>query len=161
MLTSPTPLPAPITTCAIVACVVNADAAATGRRARRPRVLVVDDEHCCRAAMRRELMRLGYDVQLAASGAEALELFPSSGADVVLTDLLMARMGGLQLIRMLRARWPDEPVIAVTGGTLPDVATCRRLDAEGITLLAKPFGEAELAAALHRALGGEHGTPRI
>jgi len=123
-------------------------------------VLVVDDEGMCREALRRELTRLGYDVALAESGAEALALFGERGADLVLTDLLMPSMSGLQLIRRLRAAWPREPMVACTGGTLPELAACRRLEAQGIPLLVKPFDDEELAQALACALraGAEPGT---
>jgi len=122
--------------------------------ARRLRVLVVDDEGMCRAALRRELIRLGFEVTLAGSGAEALASFDAHGADLVLTDLLMPNMTGLQLIHLMRAERPDRPMIACTGGTLPEVAACRRLAADGIPLLVKPFDGDELRVALQRALGG-------
>lgn len=120
---------------------------------RRVRVLVVDDEGMCRSALRREFTRMGFEVELAESGAEALALFVEHGADLVLTDLLMPSMSGLQFIRRMRAAFPDEPMIACTGGTLPELAACRRLDAQGIPLLVKPFDGNELRVALRRVLG--------
>ncbi len=121
-------------------------------RACRLRVLVVDDEDMCRAALRRELMRMGFDVTLAGSGLQALDSLHALGADLVLTDLLMPSMSGLQLIQRLRAEQPAGPMIACTGGTLPEVAACRRLAADGIPLLVKPFDGDELQLALQQAL---------
>jgi CheY-like chemotaxis protein len=123
-------------------------------------VLVVDDECMCRTALRRELMRLGYRVSVAGSGAEALALDAERGADLVLTDLLMPSMSGLQLIRRLRAHMPGRALVACTGGTLPELAACRRLAADGIPLLIKPFDGVELEEALLHALSVARDTTR-
>jgi CheY-like chemotaxis protein len=119
----------------------------------KPRVLVVDDDVSCRNAIGRRLTLLGYDVRLAGSGTEALELFRDEGADLVMTDLRMPAMGGMELIRRLREARPDEPVIAFTGGDLPGLAACLPLERTGVSFLSKPFNEDDLELALRRALG--------
>jgi len=85
--------------------------------ARPRRVLVVEDD-CLAAESTLELLRVwGYDVRLATSGPAALELVPAFQPDVVLLDLSLPGMGGLELARQLRARATSAALvlIALTG----------------------------------------------
>jgi CheY-like chemotaxis protein len=120
---------------------------------RTPCVLVVDEDPAGLASLSRHLRQLGYDVRLAAGGAEALDSFREHGADVVITDLLMSGMSGTELIRRLREVRPDEPVIVFTGGRLPKGGACNRLAQQGIPLVSRPFDDDELQLALRRTLG--------
>ncbi|NJD67638.1 MAG: response regulator [candidate division NC10 bacterium] len=79
------------------------------------RVLLVDDEPDIRRLLSRHLRRLGYTVGEAADGEEALALVPREGPDVVITDMAMPRLGGLELIERLRDLAHDLPVIVLTG----------------------------------------------
>jgi CheY-like chemotaxis protein len=89
------------------------------------------------------LEELGHDVVEAGSGHEALALLEKTGFDMLITDQAMPRMTGLQLLDIVRERWPDLPVILATGyaeipgGTQVSVAK-----------LGKPFTERELGQAL-------------
>ncbi|MEP7053396.1 MAG: response regulator, partial [Pseudomonadota bacterium] len=67
------------------------------------RVLVVDDEENLRLVLRTLLRRHGYEVETAASGEDALGMVDSFGPDVVLTDVRMPKMGGLDLLTTLKA----------------------------------------------------------
>ena len=87
------------------------------RRSGLPRVLVVDDEEMIAEELAEYLGRKGYDVATAGSGLEALELYRSRPADIVITDLLMPEMDGNELIRRLRRTDPDLPIMLVTGHT--------------------------------------------
>jgi CheY-like chemotaxis protein len=89
---------------------------ATKTSPRRPAVLVVDDETSIRALMSRVLQTAGYEVVIAASGAEALERFKDmKQCDLVLTDLMMPEMNGDELVRRLRFDQPDLKVLYLTG----------------------------------------------
>ena len=68
------------------------------------RVLIVDDEENIRIVLRTLLRRHGYEVEAAASGEAALPLVESFGPDVVLADVRMPKMGGLDLLATLRAK---------------------------------------------------------
>lgn len=78
------------------------------------RVLVVDDEASARHALGELLSDAGYEVDTACDGEEALADLDRFVPDVVLTDLLMPKMGGEELIMRLRKRAPDLPVVVMT-----------------------------------------------
>ena len=79
-------------------------------------VLIVDDDVCTRLVIEATLSRLGYRTRSAEDGAAALADFQRDPADLVITDLLMPRMNGLELIAALQA-FPRTPkVIAMSGG---------------------------------------------
>ncbi|MCH6591030.1 MAG: response regulator, partial [Proteobacteria bacterium] len=78
---------------------------------------VVDDEEVIAEELAEYLQLKGYDVATAGSGLEALELYRSRPADIVITDLLMPEMDGNELIRRLRRTDPDLPIMLVTGHT--------------------------------------------
>lgn len=79
-----------------------------------PRVLVVDDELYNRDLMVRTFARAS-EVVAAADAGEALAVLARWSADVVLTDLALGRPDGLELARVVRARWPTVCIIVVTG----------------------------------------------
>ena len=85
------------------------------------RVLVVDDEENIRVVLRALLRKNGYEVEVADSGESALALVDTFGPDVILTDVRMPKMGGLDLLATLRATgW--KPVRSVTSWTRTETA---------------------------------------
>jgi PAS domain S-box-containing protein len=132
------------------------DGAATGAG---ERVLVVDDEEFILETTREALRDVGYRV-LTASGAEgALQAIEESEeeVDVVVTDLRMPNVDGFDLIRTLRARYPNLPIIAASG--VADGRTDEALNAGAQAFLAKPFTAEKLQAALHEALHAPDEAP--
>jgi two-component system, OmpR family, KDP operon response regulator KdpE len=109
------------------------------------RVLVADDEPAIRKVVRDAFERDGYDVAAAIDGQEALEQFEAGGFDLVVTDLAMPRLGGLELVQEIRRRSKAVPVLVLTvrGEEREKV---RLLDAGADDYLTKPFGVAELLA---------------
>ena len=79
------------------------------------RVLVIDDEDLIRRAVRTVLERAGYRVREARSGLDALRLWNEEESDLVITDIHMPGMDGLELIQRLLALKPHLPIIAVSG----------------------------------------------
>jgi two-component system response regulator HydG len=79
-----------------------------------PRILVVDDEPANRITLERILSREGLDVDYASDGRAALEVVREGGVDVVLTDLKMPGMSGLELLRAIHALAPDIEVALMT-----------------------------------------------
>lgn len=78
------------------------------------RVLVVDDEEGIRLLYKEELEEEGYDVELASSGEEALERLEADHIDLVLLDIKMPGMDGIEVLRKVKERWRELPVILCT-----------------------------------------------
>jgi two-component system, OmpR family, response regulator MprA len=124
------------------------------------KILVVDDEPAVRDSLRRALQLEGYDVELAADGAEALErVAGQNGIDAVLLDVSMPRLDGLEACRRLRRDGNAIPVLMLTAR---DAVSDRvaGLDAGADDYVVKPFALEELLArlrALLRRLGPQSG----
>ena len=114
-----------------------------------PRLLVADDDPAIRKALR--IILAGYDVREAGDGAEALRIFEAEGADLVLSDLQMPAMGGLELLRRVKAADDTAAFIILTGaGTVENAVQALRLAADDY--LVKPFNVDEVLLACQRAL---------
>ena len=85
-------------------------------------VLIVDDEMNIRRVLAAMLKRDGYEVTAAADGEQALAAMQRTPVDVVVTDLVMPRMGGLDLLRHVATANPDVPVIMITAHGTVDTA---------------------------------------
>jgi putative nucleotidyltransferase with HDIG domain len=115
------------------------------------RILVVDDEAHVRAMMGAALEREGYDVQLAASGREALESIEHNSFDLVLTDIVMPDGNGLSLLERIRAMQPHLPVVMVTA--IHDISVAIDSMRRGAyDYLLKPFEREHLVSTVQRAL---------
>src|SRR3970282_432571 len=99
---------------------LDADPGRGGRVAERKTVLVVDDDRAVGTVLGALLEQAGLEAQWVRSGAEALDLLAARPVDVVLTDLRMPGMDGMELLAQLDARWPDVPVVMLTAhGSVP------------------------------------------
>ena len=115
------------------------------------RCLLVDDDAGIRAVLRRVLQADGFDCAEAASGVEAIGLLEQERFSLVLSDYHMPEMDGESLLQLLRARWPETPVVMLTAA--PDVALAVRcLELGALDYLTKPFGLDELRARVRQAL---------
>jgi DNA-binding NtrC family response regulator len=114
------------------------------------RVLVVDDERPIRFLMEKELPRAGCLVTCAESGEDALERLRTQDFDVVLMDLKMPGIGGLETLRRIRESGTAAEVVVLTGH--PDVATAiEAMKLGAYDYLTKPFKLAEVELVLRRA----------
>ena len=114
------------------------------------KILVVDDEEAIRVSLGGLLGRKGYDVRLAEHAPEALELLEEEGADLVITDLSMPSVDGLELFDLVRARRADQLVVLMTA--FGDERTAVRALKQGLyDYVPKPFGNDEILAVVERA----------
>lgn len=118
----------------------------------RPRVLVVDDEPLLRTTVCRVLRREGFAVEEAASGDEALALAVRAPFALVVSDIEMPGMTGVELLAALTDCGSDLPVLLMSGHGLEQVRAAQRLHRQVRGVLAKPFTPTELLAAVRHAL---------
>ncbi len=117
----------------------------------RRRVLIVDDDHLVRDTLRFIMEDAGYDVWAVAHGADALAVLESQSIDIVLSDIFMPGMNGFDLLKQIRQRRPDVPVILVTGFGNIDMA--RQALKEGATdFITKPYNVNEIPILIERNL---------
>ncbi|MFZ5891131.1 MAG: EAL domain-containing protein [Myxococcota bacterium] len=124
----------------------RAPAAAT-----RGKILVADDDALVRGALVRSLTATGYEVSAAANGREATELLERSQFEAIVSDIAMPEIDGIQLLRAIRQRDADVPVVLITGA--PDVATAMQAVRLGALLyLTKPVDLDEMKSIVARAV---------
>ncbi len=120
--------------------------------ARSATVLLVEDEAPVRHVVRRFLEGAGHEVHEAADGREALAAIdPESPPDLVLSDLVMPHMGGAALLRAMRERHPDVPVVLMSGYTGREASSRAELE-EAAGFLSKPFGRGEMERVVNAVL---------
>jgi DNA-binding response OmpR family regulator len=119
------------------------------------RILIVEDETMTRKAIARALGLLGYDVEEAASGQQALSKLSTSAYDLMLLDLRMPGMDGMQVMKQVQESHPDLMVIVLTAhATLDSAITAVRTGA--VDYLLKPSSIGEIKTAISRALEPRH-----
>ena len=117
----------------------------------RTNVLVVDDDYHMRLALKESLSKAGYAVSVAEDGMEAVEAVKKNPLDLMITDVKMPRLNGLDLLSQVREMSPFLPVILITGyGTIQDAV---RVMKEGaFDYIQKPFNTETLYNVVKRAL---------
>jgi two-component system response regulator MprA len=115
------------------------------------RILVVDDEPAVRDSLRRALTLEGYEVDLAADGAEALARLSTSPPEIVLLDVLMPRVDGLEVARRVRAAGNRVPILMLTAREQVSDRVAG-LDAGADDYVVKPFALEELLARIRALL---------
>jgi two-component system, NtrC family, response regulator HydG len=115
------------------------------------RLLVADDDPGLRESLNRTLTRAGYGVLLASDGRAALELLQGGGIDLVLTDLKMPGLTGIELLRAVKAIVPDIDVILITAfGTVEEAVSAMKEGA--YDFITKPFRGEQLLKLIGKAL---------
>jgi len=116
----------------------------------KQRILIVDDEPQITRVLRTSLTSHGYDVRSAADGESALETYGDWRPDLVLTDLSMPNLNGIELCRRLRKLSPVPIVVLSVKGE--EQTKVEALDAGADDYVTKPFGMDELLARIRAAL---------
>lgn len=117
-------------------------------------ILVIDDEDLLRQTLRIHLEREGYQIVEAPDGPSGIAAVESGGIDLVLVDILMPMMDGIEVIRALRKGHPQLRIIAMSGGgrlAAPSLLhPAGRLGAD--VTIAKPFGMKDIARTIAELL---------
>lgn len=125
-------------------------------------ILLVDDDADVRDALCHVLGRAGFSVRSAGNGADAIAALRKSGADIVITDIIMPLLDGVETIHAIREEFPNIRIIAISGGgnvgagefqpqaitTSAYLAAASKFGADAI--LAKPFETAELLIVIQQ-----------
>src|SRR5260370_9693346 len=115
------------------------------------RILVAEDDAPLAEFLRQRLVQEEFSVQVVSSGPEEQQLASEQSYDLVLLDLNLPGAGGLEILRGIRSKRPDLPVVIVTDANIVEERV-RGLDAGADDYMAKPFAFAELAARIRAVL---------
>lgn len=118
---------------------------------RKPRLMVVDDEEIARTNLQHILEKEGYQVATATNGVEALEQMNSGGFELVLTDLRMLELGGMELLERIKSRHVDTEVVIITGYASVDSAL-EAVQKGAYHYLSKPLKIDEVRTIVKQAL---------
>lgn len=118
------------------------------------RIFLIDDDLATLELVAEMLRTAGHQVTTGSDGWAALKEFRPGVHQLVITDVLMPYVGGIDLLRVFRREVPWLPVIAISGGLANDDGSMRReiLELGVSAILKKPFSASELSAAVNKAL---------
>ena len=119
------------------------------------RILVVDDDESLRRVTQVQLAQIGYNVVTAENGNQALAVLQQTPQDLVITDLKMPVMSGVDLLKRIRAEYPETIVLMITAfGTVETVVEAMKAGA--YDYITKPVHPDELKLVVNRALEHRH-----
>ena len=119
------------------------------------KLLLIDDDEPVLSNLCYFLRDKKYDVTTASDGFEGLKLFENDqqGFDLVITDIVMPKISGIGLISILKKKYPDTPVIVITGwGEYPEAFAT---ESQADKVLSKPFGLTELEDAINELISSK------
>jgi DNA-binding response OmpR family regulator len=118
----------------------------------KPRILLIDDEGPMHEILSLYLRAKGMEVMTAANGHEARELLHKSPFDLTILDLNLGGEDGLEILDFLKSRWPDRPVIILTGLTTDEAFLRKTLAGRADGFMRKMSSLADLLSEVHRHL---------
>ena len=114
-------------------------------------ILIVDDEEVVRHSHLRSLAGTGCNTRVAEDGKTALDVMEQQAFDVVLLDLRMPDIDGMDILKTIKNRWPDSEVVVITG--YPSIESAKEAVRLGaFDYLAKPVGPEEVVKAANDAM---------
>lgn len=118
-------------------------------------ILVIDDDELVRSGLVADLSREGFQVSAAAGGEQGLAMLALNPADLVLCDLVLGDMDGIEVLRRIKAQWPDTAVVMITGhATIRNALDALRSGASDY--IAKPADPEEVTHRLRTVLNAEY-----
>lgn len=121
----------------------------------KKRILIVDDDEMIRGLLTSTLVRMGFEIDVAADGMEALCVVERRRYDLIITDFHMPAMNGADLARAVKKRDPSCPIVAITG-----CHDASDLIAAGVDrTIRKPFALEDIALAVQGELAGRRAGP--
>jgi CheY-like chemotaxis protein/glycine cleavage system H lipoate-binding protein len=118
---------------------------------KKARILIIDDEEIVHASLKKILTRAGHEIQSVYSAKDGLEQLDASHFDLIIVDLMMPKMNGIQFLEALKDKSCRLPVLMITG--YPTISTAvQALRLGAMDYIAKPFTRKELLSPLQRAL---------
>lgn len=115
------------------------------------KILVIDDEEIVRTSCLRALQHEGYEVMLAASGTEGLNMLNSDSYELVLLDLKMPDVDGMEVLARIKEQWPDTKVVMITGYSTVETAV-QALRVGAYNFIEKPFTPDTLLTAVKEVM---------
>ncbi|MCG8473579.1 MAG: response regulator [Desulfobacterales bacterium] len=115
-----------------------------------PSLLIVDDEEAIRAILKRAMEKQGFQCLVATNGVEALEILAAESVDVVLTDLDMPEMGGLELVRKIREGFDADPMVMT--GHIDEFNYEQIIKTGAVDFILKPMAPGEVVLRVKRVL---------
>ncbi len=117
-----------------------------------PRILVIDDDDIVRDVINTYLSNAGFEVHLACNGKEGLDIAKIENFDLIITDLVMPQISGIEVLKELSLMNNPTPVIVITAyGTVQNAVEAMKLGA--LDYITKPFNLEELGIVINRAIG--------
>ncbi len=124
-----------------------------------PAILLVDDDHGMRYALSESLARCGYEVDTASGGDEGIQKFSASKFDMVITDVRMTTGDGIYVLKEIKRRSPDTPIVLITAyGTIDNAVKAMKLGA--FDYLMKPFPLETLEDVVKRGIASSSNIKR-
>lgn len=118
------------------------------------KILIVDDDREILGMLKRLLERNNHEVIEAVNGTEAIKLYRKNPADLIITDIVMPEIGGLEILRVLQGEYPNLKLIAISGGALIGPGTYLKMAKQlgAIKTFTKPFNIKDLQETVNEAL---------
>jgi nitrogen regulation protein NR(I) len=117
-----------------------------------PRILVIDDDDIVRDVLRTYITGIGFEVILASNGREGLRIAKEDSFDLIITDIMMPEIGGIEVLKELSLMNNTTPVLVITAyGTVQNAVEAMKLGA--FDYITKPFNLEELGIVINRAIG--------
>jgi DNA-binding response OmpR family regulator len=117
----------------------------------KSKILIVDDEPLIRDALAFKLTKDGYDVDTAEDGEKAIQKIESEEYDIIISDIMMPFISGFELVKILKERGTDAPVLMLTSLN-SETAVLKAFDLGADDFMTKPFSPNELSVRIKKLL---------
>lgn len=118
-------------------------------------ILIIDDNNLVRDMLRDVFEYYNYITLEASSGQSGIDIYKENPTDIVITDIIMPGMNGIEVIRKLKAEFPSVKIIAISGGSKNTYDTLASAKQSGAShTFIKPFDMKEILSVIHKEING-------